>query len=60
VIAVGVASKELFIWMVLAGVSVTELVPFVMNILHDVMSDAGRDVPVAPFVVIVPLTLYPF
>ena len=60
-IVVGAASNELekFIessWVIV----VTVMVPNDILISHDVMSGAGSRVPVAPFVVIVPDTVYPF
>ena len=55
VIAVVVASNSVDVFEVVAGVnSAIVVVPRVMVISHDVMSEPGRWKPVAPFVVIVP------
>jgi hypothetical protein len=46
--------------MEVAGVRCRVMVLFVIEMSHEVMSDAGRNVPVAPFVVIDPVTAYGF
>jgi hypothetical protein len=61
VIVVGVASNAIVKLVESDGVSVaTVVLPNDMVMSHDVISVPGRAVPVAPFVVIVPVTVYPF
>jgi hypothetical protein len=57
---VGVASKPKVPIVLLRLVRCAVLVPFVIVMSHAVMSVPGNAVPVAPFVVIDPVTVYGF